>query len=186
MLAFTDWAIEILSRADAAARRFNPDARVRIVREAAGGVRFELTDEADPTDRVVEHPSGFTLLVEEGLEGTVDVIEPHDQLILRPGRHGTERAHDRPDLRGKSKMRPDTLAAMTEAGALRAVGGAGPVMIIGGAEDRFRDKVILGTFAELAGGADGTRRGDLHGFLAGRCRHAGLPRALPRPGDRTR
>ena len=86
MLAFTDWAIEILSRADAAARRFNPDVRVRIIREAAGGVRFELTDEADPTDQVLEHPSGFTLLVQNGLEGTVDVVEPHDQLILRsPG-----------------------------------------------------------------------------------------------------
>ena len=86
MLAFTDWAIEILSRADAAARRFNPQVRVRIVREAGGGVRFELTDEADPTDRVMEHESGFTLFVPEGLEGTVDVIEPHDQLILRsPG-----------------------------------------------------------------------------------------------------
>lgn len=44
---------------------------------------------------------------------------------------------------------------MTEAGALRAVGGAGPVMVIGGAEDRFRDKVILGTFADLADGPDG-------------------------------
>jgi hypothetical protein len=86
VLAFTDWAIEILSRADAAARRFNPDVRVRIVHEAAGGVRFELTDEADPTDQVLEHPSGFTLLVQHGLEGTVDVVEPHDQLILRsPG-----------------------------------------------------------------------------------------------------
>lgn len=86
MLAFTDWAIEILSRADAAARRFNPEARVRIIREEAGGVRFELTDEADVTDHVVEHPSGFTLLVQDGLEGTVDVVEPHDQLILRsPG-----------------------------------------------------------------------------------------------------
>ena len=83
MLEFTDWAIDILSRADAAARRFNPDVRVRIVRDASG-VRFELTDEVGPTDRVVDHPSGFTLLVEEGLEGTVDVIEPHDQLILRP------------------------------------------------------------------------------------------------------
>jgi hypothetical protein len=83
VLAFTDWAIEILSRADAAARRFNPDARVRVVKEG-DGVRFELTDEADPRDQVVEHPSGFTLLVEDGLEGTVDVIEPHDQLILRP------------------------------------------------------------------------------------------------------
>jgi hypothetical protein len=86
VLTFTDWAIEILSRADAAARRFNPEARVRIIREAAGGVRFELTDEADATDQVVEHPSGFTLLVQDGLEGTVDVVEPHDQLILRsPG-----------------------------------------------------------------------------------------------------
>ena len=86
MLAFTDWAIEILSRADAAARRFNPDVRVRVVREASSGVRFELTDEGDPTDQVLEHPSGFTLLVQDGLEGTVDVVEPHDQLILRsPG-----------------------------------------------------------------------------------------------------
>jgi len=85
VLAFTDWAIEILSRADSAARRFNPDVRVRIIREA-GGVRFELTDEADPADQVLEHPSGFTLLVQEGLDGTVDVVEPHDQLILRsPG-----------------------------------------------------------------------------------------------------
>jgi hypothetical protein len=83
VLAFTEWAIEILSRADAAARRFHPDARVRIVREA-DGVRFELTDEPGPTDRIVEHPSGFSLLVEDGLEGTVDVVEPHDQLILRP------------------------------------------------------------------------------------------------------
>jgi hypothetical protein len=83
VLTFTDWAIRILSRADAAARRFNPDARVRIVRDG-GGVRFELTDDPAPTDRVVEHPSGFTLLVEDGIEGTVDVVEPHDQLILRP------------------------------------------------------------------------------------------------------
>jgi hypothetical protein len=84
VLAFTDWAIEILSRADEAARRFNPDVRVRIVRDDASGVRFELTDEAQTTDRIVDHPAGFTLLVSEGLEGTVDVVEPHDQLILRP------------------------------------------------------------------------------------------------------
>jgi hypothetical protein len=86
VLAFTDWAIEILSRADAAARRFNPDVRVRVIRDGSGGVRFELTDEAGAADRVLEHPSGFTLLVQEGLEGIVDVVEPHDQLILRsPG-----------------------------------------------------------------------------------------------------
>ena len=93
MLAFTDWAIEILARADAAARRFNPDVRVRIVREASGGVRFELTDEADPADQLMEHPSGFTLLVQEGLDGTVDVVEPHDQLILRAPGDSERSAH---------------------------------------------------------------------------------------------
>ena len=82
MLDFTDWAIEILSRADAAARRFNPDARVRIVGDG-GDVRFELTDEPAPDDVVIEHPSGFTILAAAGLEGVVDVVEPHDRLILR-------------------------------------------------------------------------------------------------------
>jgi cyanophycinase len=33
-------------------------------------------------------------------------------------------------------------------------GTAGPVVIIGGAEDKRRDRVILSTFTELAGGAD--------------------------------
>ena len=35
-----------------------------------------------------------------------------------------------------------------------AVGTAGPIMVIGGAEDKFRDKVILGRFAGFAGGSD--------------------------------
>jgi hypothetical protein len=84
VLAFTDWAIEILARADAAARRFNAAARVRVVRDAAGGgVRFELTDEPGADDVAIEHPSGFTLFVQPDLEGTVDVVEPHDRLILR-------------------------------------------------------------------------------------------------------
>lgn len=83
VIEFTEWAVEILSRSDAAARRFNPDARLRLVRDDVGGVRFELTDEPLATDAVVRH-AGFTLLVEAGLDGTVDVVEPHDQLILRP------------------------------------------------------------------------------------------------------
>jgi len=81
VIAFTSWAEEILGRADAAARRLNPDARVRIVRDPSG-VRFELTDEAAPTDREVDG-GGFTVLVQEGLAGVVDVVEPHDRLILR-------------------------------------------------------------------------------------------------------
>jgi hypothetical protein len=90
VLEFTDWAVDILTRSDAAARRFNPDARVRLLRDGSGGVRFELTDERAPTDVVVDD-LGFTLFVDEGLEGTVDVVEPHDRLILRrPG--DTERS----------------------------------------------------------------------------------------------
>ena len=83
MVEFTEWAIDILRRSDAAARRLNPDARVRVLRDGSGGVRFELTDELAPTDAVIAD-LGFILLVAQGLEGTIDVVEPHDQLILRP------------------------------------------------------------------------------------------------------
>lgn len=82
VIEFTEWATEILRRAHEAARRTNPDATVRLLR-AGDGVRFELTDEPGPGDEVVEH-EGFVLLVEPGLEGIVDVVEPHDRLILRP------------------------------------------------------------------------------------------------------
>jgi hypothetical protein len=79
---FTDWATEILQRTHAAARRLNPDATVRLHR-SGGGVEFSLTDERHEADAHVAR-SGFELWVEPGLEGTVDVVEPHDRLILRP------------------------------------------------------------------------------------------------------
>jgi hypothetical protein len=81
-IAFTDWAVEILQRTHAAARRFNADATVRLHR-SADGVAFDLTDEPSDGDDLVRG-DGFELLVESGLEGTVDVVEPHDRLILRP------------------------------------------------------------------------------------------------------
>jgi len=81
-LAFTDWAVEILQRSHEAARRFNPEATVR-VRRGGAGVEFELTDERHEGDDLVRH-EGFEIWVEAGLQGTVDVVEPHDQLILRP------------------------------------------------------------------------------------------------------
>jgi hypothetical protein len=84
VIGFSEWAVEILERADAAARRLNPDARVRLLRAAGESIRFELTDERGPDDEEIHHPVGFVLFVERGLEGTVDVVEPHDQLILRP------------------------------------------------------------------------------------------------------
>lgn len=81
-LEFTEWALEILQRTHEAARRFNPAATVRVHR-AGDAVAFELTDEAHEDDRLVER-DGFELWVEPGLEGTIDVVEPHDRLILRP------------------------------------------------------------------------------------------------------
>jgi len=80
-IEFTGWATDILQRTHSAARRFNPAATVRLQRRG-DGVAFELTDERVDGDELVVG-DGFELLVEPGLEGTVDVIEPHDQLILR-------------------------------------------------------------------------------------------------------
>ena len=74
----------LLRTAEAAARRFNPAARIRL-RPDAGGVRFDLVDEPVPGDEVVAHDGGFTLFVAAGLAGTVDVADPHDRLVLIPG-----------------------------------------------------------------------------------------------------
>jgi hypothetical protein len=43
-IAFTDWATDILRRTHEAARRFNPEATVRLHR-SDGGVAFDLIDE---------------------------------------------------------------------------------------------------------------------------------------------
>ncbi len=71
----------LLRTADEAARRFDPDARIRLVPDGAG-VRFELADEPGPDDTIVDHEAGFSLIVGPGLAGTVDVAEPHDRLVL--------------------------------------------------------------------------------------------------------
>src|SRR5262245_39519541 len=81
-IAFTDWSTDILRRTHEAARRFNPEATVRLHR-TGDIVAFDLTDER-PEGDVLVHGDGFELLVADGLEGIVDVVEPHDQLILRP------------------------------------------------------------------------------------------------------
>lgn len=84
MIGFTEWAEAILRRTHDAARRFNPAATVRLHR-GRDGVSFDLVDEPPDGDELVRG-SGFELWVEAGLEGTVDVVEPHDRLILRaPG-----------------------------------------------------------------------------------------------------
>jgi hypothetical protein len=82
MVEFTEWAVEILGRTFSAARRLNPDVLVRLHRSGSD-VAFALTDERHEGDELVPG-DGFELWVEDGIEGTVDVVEPHDRLILRP------------------------------------------------------------------------------------------------------
>ncbi len=82
MIEITDRALELLSKATVAARRFDPTAVIRIVGEA-GNVRFELSDGPGPSDLPVER-DGVTIHVEAQLSGLIDVEEPHDRLVLRP------------------------------------------------------------------------------------------------------
>ena len=81
-IELTDWATDILNRAQRVAVRFNPEARIRLARTAAG-VEAVLTDEPEPTDTSVV-VGAMTLFVEDGLDGLVDCREPHDELVLRP------------------------------------------------------------------------------------------------------
>ena len=80
----TDWARDILTRSATAATRYSPNVRVRIARTDAGPVEAELTDEAEPGDTELEVAPGVSVLVEDGLDGLIDVVEPHDRIVLRP------------------------------------------------------------------------------------------------------
>ena len=82
MIDVSERAAGLLAKADAAARRFNPDARIRVV-PADGGVRFVLSDGPEDGDVAIERDE-VTFFVDPTLAGTVDVEEPHDRLILRP------------------------------------------------------------------------------------------------------
>jgi hypothetical protein len=92
VIDFTEWARDILTRSHQASRRFNPDAKIRLARTATG-VQAVLTDQPLAQDQVID-VAGFPVYVEEGLEGLVDVEEPHDRLVLRP-------AGSPPNLRGE-------------------------------------------------------------------------------------
>ena len=63
-------------------------------------------------------------------------------------------AHPRATLLRTVTLVPEPVPAVRDLG--RALGGAGPVMLIGGAEDKVRDKLILSRFAAFAGGPGAT------------------------------
>lgn len=82
MLEVTEWATDILHRSQEAATRFNPDARIRLVRTGSG-VDAQLADAPAADDQQLDL-GDMTLYVQAGLEGLIDIQEPHDRLVLRP------------------------------------------------------------------------------------------------------
>jgi hypothetical protein len=86
VIAISERARDVLARAAASARRFDPEARIRITRDGEG-IRSGFAHAPEPGDRVIEE-GDVTLFVEQGLAGTIDVTERHDQLVLRAGDDG--------------------------------------------------------------------------------------------------
>jgi hypothetical protein len=82
MIEVTDWARDILTRSHHAARRFNPGATIRLAR-IGGQVQATLAEGPAADDHPVEIGE-VTIYVESGLEGLIDVEEPHDRLVLKP------------------------------------------------------------------------------------------------------
>jgi Fe-S cluster assembly iron-binding protein IscA len=81
MLQITETAGEVLARAYEAARRFNPDAKVRVHR-LGDRIETSFADSPHEGDQVID-AAGITLFVENGISGTLDVSAEHDRLIVR-------------------------------------------------------------------------------------------------------
>jgi hypothetical protein len=79
VLRLTTRAAAALRDADAAARRFNPDARVRLRRDGAG-VRAELTDAPEEGESAITI-DGVDLIVADDLEGTIEA-DDHNAFSL--------------------------------------------------------------------------------------------------------
>jgi hypothetical protein len=91
MLEMTEWARDILTRSQHAARRFNPGATIRLA-SIGGRIEATLAEAPEPEDQPVELGE-VTVYAEAGLDGLIDVEEPHDRIVLRP-------AGSRPNVRG--------------------------------------------------------------------------------------
>ena len=80
MIEVTEWARDILGRSQSAALRFNPDTVIRIVRNG-DIVEARLAEGPEPTDQPVEAGEA-KVFAEAGLEGVLDIEEPHDRIVL--------------------------------------------------------------------------------------------------------
>jgi hypothetical protein len=82
VIRLTDRAAAALMASQTAARRFDPDARLRLAR-AGRELRAELVEEPSPGDGFLE-VDGLQLLVEPGITGTVDAGEHNALVLLQP------------------------------------------------------------------------------------------------------
>lgn len=80
MIEVTARAATAVAQAEAAARRFNAEVRVRLVRTDEG-VRFEFTDAPPEGDEAVACETA-TLYVEPGLEGTLDTGDHNAPVLI--------------------------------------------------------------------------------------------------------
>ncbi|MDQ4005676.1 MAG: hypothetical protein M3135_05170 [Actinomycetota bacterium] len=83
MIEVTDWARDILGRSQVAARRFDPSAVIRLVR-GRDGVEARLAGGPEDGDQEVPVTDEVVVFAEPGLEGLLDVEEPHDRIVLKP------------------------------------------------------------------------------------------------------
>jgi hypothetical protein len=91
VIEVTEWAREILGKSQAAVRRFTPDAVIRLV-STPDGVEARIADGPEADDAKVD-AGHATVFAEAGLEGVIDIEEPHDRIVLKPpGSPPNERA----------------------------------------------------------------------------------------------
>jgi len=82
MVTLTDRARDALLVSLAAARRFDPDTHLRVVRRD-GSVRAVFVEAPDPADQVVDL-GGASIGFEPGIEGTLDAGEHNELTVVAP------------------------------------------------------------------------------------------------------
>jgi hypothetical protein len=82
MVTLTERARAALRGSLEAARRFDPDAHLRVVR-VEGVVRAVLAEAPDPNDLALDI-GGMTIGVEPGIDGTLDAGEHNELAVVAP------------------------------------------------------------------------------------------------------
>lgn len=82
MVTLTERALEALRASLEAARRFDPDTVLRVVRRD-GGVHAIFVEQLDPLDERVD-VGGSTIGVEPAIDGTIDAGEHNELIVAAP------------------------------------------------------------------------------------------------------